>query len=175
MERTSHELAPHEGSVRYGLLFTTTLGIMSPTAWDLAKLRTHLCSTDPNFDLVNEVLRSLGQNFCIFRYHMATARDALNGIVDQEHPAGPENFRLIFGASEKSDEFNFARIVSEAHLVSCLQTARGMWDHFAQLLNLVVLGKSIPISKCDISPGWPPQTPPPVAGSNSPTPGDGTS
>lgn len=127
-----------------------TLGAMSPTAWDLATLRIHLRSAGSNFDLANEVLRSLGQSVSIFRYHIATARDALKGIVD-EKPAGPDNFMLILGASEKSDEFNFARIVSEAHLISCFHTARGMWDHFAQLVNLVVLGASIPISNCDIS------------------------
>ena len=124
---------------------------MSPTAWDLAALRAHLRVNAADFDFANEVVRSLGQDVSIFRYHMATARDALKGTVDEEHPGGPENFRLIFSVSKKSDEFNFARIVSEAHLISCLHTARGMWDHFAQLLNLIAVAPPISISKCDIS------------------------
>lgn len=123
---------------------------MSPTAWDLAALRKHLRTTSPNFDIANDVMRSLGQDDTIFRYHMATARDALKGIVDEERPDAPENFNLIFGISEKSDELNFARIVSEAHLISCLHTARNMWDHFAQLLNLIAVTPSISIQKCDI-------------------------
>jgi hypothetical protein len=124
---------------------------MSATAWDLSKLRTHLRSADSNFDLANDVLRTLGQDVSIFRYHMTMARDALKGLVDEEHPDGHENFLLVFGGSEKSDEFNYARIVSEAHLISCLHTSRDMWDHFAQLLNLVLLRSSIPIHLCDIS------------------------
>lgn len=127
------------------------LGKMSLTAWNLGELRKHLGSVGKNVDFTNEVLRSLGRNASIFRYHMATARDALKGIVDEEHPNIPENIRLIFGDSDKSDEFNFARLVSEAHLIGCLHTARAMWDHFAQLLNLVVLDSLIPIYECDIS------------------------
>jgi len=124
---------------------------MTTTAWDLASLQIHLRSTNSNFDAANEVLRTLGQDVLIFRYHMAMARDALKGLVDEEHPDGHENFLLVFGGSEKCDEFNYARIVSEAHLISCLHTARDMWDHFAQLLNLVILGAAIPIHLCDIS------------------------
>ena len=132
-------------------LVSNALVVMSSSAWDLAALRDHLRITISEFDVANEVMRSIGQDVAIFRYHMATARDALKGIVDEEHPGGLENFKLLFGISEKSDEFNFARVVSEAHLIGSLLTARSMWDHFAQLLNLIVLTPPIPVARCDIS------------------------
>lgn len=123
---------------------------MSTTAWDLSKLRNHLRSSEPTFAFANEVLHSLSQSVFIFRYHMATARDSLKGLVDAEHPTEPENFMLLFGNSEKIDEFNYARLVSEAHLIGCLHTARGMWDHFGQLLNLLTASPRLEESKCDI-------------------------
>lgn len=81
---------------------------------------------------------------------MATARDALRGVVNEVQPSGKENFLLVLGAS-KQDEFEYAKVVSEAHLIGCLHTARGLWDLFAQLLNSTILQTSIPINACDIA------------------------
>jgi len=81
---------------------------------------------------------------------MATARDALNGIVNDAEPQRQENFMLILGMSEKHEEFAFAKLVGEANVIACLHTARNMWDMFAQLANALILEKPISVGACDI-------------------------
>jgi hypothetical protein len=122
---------------------------MSETRWQLDVLRTYLKNAGGS-DAGEELLKSIGQSVRIFRYHMANARDAYDGIVNFEEPEGIENFLLFVGQSDKSDEFRFAHVVCEAHLVGCLHTARNMWDHFGQLVNLALLRSSISFQTCDI-------------------------
>lgn len=81
---------------------------------------------------------------------MATARDAMKGVVDENEPQGPENFMLIFGVSEKQDEFAYAKIVSEANIIGCLYTARSLWDLFAQLVNALTLVAPLTVDDCNI-------------------------
>lgn len=104
----------------------------------------------PDPDQVLELINSISRSIQIFRYHMATARDAMKGILVESEPQGPENFMLIFGVSEKQDEFAYAMIVSEANLIGCLYTARSLWDLFAQLVNALTLVEPQAIDKCNI-------------------------
>jgi hypothetical protein len=124
---------------------------MTPTAWDIGALRVHVHATLPDASHACELLRSISRDVAIFRYHMATARDALKGVVDDAHPTGPESVLLVLGGSERRDEFEYSKVVSEAHLIGCLHTARGMWDHVAQLLNALLLAQALPVAKCDIA------------------------
>ena len=123
---------------------------MSPTAWNLEELRTRVRTARSEADQVLELINSISRSVQIFRYHMETARDALKGIVNETEPQGPENFMLILGASEKQDEFAYAKIVSEANIIGCLYTARSLWDLFAQLVNALVLVEPLAVSACDI-------------------------
>jgi hypothetical protein len=127
------------------------LGLMTPTAWDIGALKAHLHATLPDSSHACELLRSISHDGAIFRYHMATARDALKGIVNDAHPTGPESLLLALGGSGKRDEFEYAKVVSEAHLIGCLHTARSMWDHIAQVLNALLLAKPLPVADCDIA------------------------
>jgi hypothetical protein len=128
------------------------LGVMmSPTAWNLEELRSHVRAAQPDPDQVLELINSISRSVQIFRYHMATARDALKGIVNETEPQGPENFMLILGASEKQGEFAYAKIVSEANIIGCLYTVRSLWDVFAQLVNALALVEPLAVNSCDIS------------------------
>lgn len=122
----------------------------SPSTWNLEALRSYARANSARSDQISELLNSIAQSIQIFRYHMTTARDALNGIVNDAEPQGPENFMLIFGVSERQDDFAFAKIVSEANIIACLYTTRNIWDLFAQLVNVLVLEKPLPVSACDI-------------------------
>lgn len=104
----------------------------------------------PDPDQVLELINSISRSIPIFRYYMTTARDAMKGIVDETEPQGSENFMLIFGISEKQDEFAYAKIVSEANIIGCLYTARSLWDLFAQLVNALTLVVPLTVDRCNI-------------------------
>jgi len=104
----------------------------------------------PESDQVLELINSISRSIQIFGYHMTTARDAMKGIVDETEPQGTENLRLIFGVSEKQDEFAYAKIVSEANLIGCLYAARSLWDLFAQLVNALTLVAPLSVDRCNI-------------------------
>jgi hypothetical protein len=124
---------------------------MTTTAWNLADLRAHIRSTQAEPLPALEIVSSIDRSVRIFRYHMTTARDALKGVVNEVQPSGKENLLLVLGASEQQDEFEYAKVVSEAHLIGCLHTARGLWDLLAQLLNSTAIQTPLPISVCDIA------------------------
>lgn len=123
---------------------------MSLSAWNLKNLRSRVRATRSDADQVMELISSISRSVQIFRYHIATARDALKGIVNETEPQGQENFMLILGASERQGEFAYAKIVSEAHIIGCLHTVRSLWDLFAQLVNTLVLVEPLAVSACDI-------------------------
>jgi hypothetical protein len=122
---------------------------MSTTAWNLAELRTHIQAIHAEPQPILELVDSIDRSVRIFRYHMATARDALKGLVNEENPAGKENFLLVLGASKQQEEFEHAKVVSEAHIIGCLHTARSLLDVFSQLVNVLLLVKPLPVGACD--------------------------
>jgi hypothetical protein len=123
---------------------------MSETAWNLAELRTHVSTQCCGGTRALELIRSIDRSDSIFRYHMATARDALKGIINHEEPQGPENWMFVLGGSERQGDFDYAKIVSEAHLIGCVYTARSLLEVFAQLVNCIVLEGSIPAGECTL-------------------------
>jgi hypothetical protein len=130
---------------------TLYLGVtVNPTAWNLEELRARVRRSRADADQVLELLSSIGRSVQIFRYHIATARDALKGIVSEAEPQGQENFMLVLGASERQGEFAHAQIVSEANIIGCLHTARSLWDLFAQLVNALIIVHPLAVSACNL-------------------------
>ena len=123
---------------------------MTDIAWDLAELRKYTRTQSLDDPMVAELISSLSRSVSIFRYHMATARDALKGLIDYEEPQGQENWMLVLGGSESQEDFYYAKIVSEANLIGCVYTARSLLEIFAQLINFVVLRNSIPVPECTL-------------------------
>jgi len=91
---------------------------MSET-WNLAELRDHICHLGDDKRFLLDVVDSVGRSEWIFRYHLFTARDALKGFVDDRDPAGRKNVEFVLGASEQQNEYNYAQLVSEAHIIGC--------------------------------------------------------
>lgn len=125
--------------------------MMSPTGWNLEELRLHVRAVRSNHDQILQVIGSISRSIQIFRYHMQTARDAMQGIVDEAEPQGSENFMLLFGASERQEEFAYAKIVCEANIIGCLYTARNLWDLFSQLVNALIVVRPLAVSDCSIN------------------------
>ncbi len=79
---------------------------------------------------------------------MCTARDALKGILNYEEPQGVENWMFVLGGSDRQEDFHYAKVVSEENLIGCIHTARSLLETFAQLVNRIILGSSVEVSKC---------------------------
>tara|TARA_R110001599_G_scaffold64023_4_gene179441 strand:- start:118447 stop:119118 length:672 start_codon:yes stop_codon:yes gene_type:complete len=116
------------------------------TPWNLGELRTHAKKNSDRTTL--ELVDSVSRSDSIFQYHVFTARDALKGILNYEEPQGVENWMFILGGSDRQEEFFYAKVVSEANLISCIHTARSLLETFAQLVNRIVLESAIEVSKC---------------------------
>lgn len=120
------------------------------TAWNLGELRALVKATSKDSPKVIDIITSIDRSTRIFHYHMTSARDAMNRLLSEEHPSSGDNLLLVFGVSDNQTEFEYAKIVSEAHLIGCLHTARGLWDLFAQLVNALVITKPLNVHDCDI-------------------------
>lgn len=123
---------------------------MIDTVWNLAELENYTRTHADNDSMVSELISSLSRSDTIFRYHVATARDAMKGIINFEEPQDQENWMLVLGGSERQKDFYYAKIVSEANLVGCVYAARSLLEVFAQLLNCIVLRSRIPIPQCTL-------------------------
>lgn len=117
--------------------------------WNLEDLRAHIREGgDPS---LLDVVNSIGRANDIFAYHLYTARDALKGIVDESDPSGIENLQLVLGASERQDDYAYAKLVNEANVIGCIHAARSIFDMFSHLVNGLLLRSSIPAHVCDIA------------------------
>jgi hypothetical protein len=83
---------------------------------------------------------------------MTSARDAMNTVMPSDGSMSQDEMMLtLLGASARQDDYEWAKIVNEAHLVGCLHTIRGALDIFAQLVNSTVLSSQLTLEKCDIA------------------------
>lgn len=120
-------------------------------SWSLEPLLTYASTLGPEFRReVETLVRSIDRNCAIFRYHALTARDALMGFVDEGEPQSIKNWKLILGCSQNDEERQTAMVVSEANLIACAHTAINTFEVFAQLINLLLLGRGLTISQCTL-------------------------
>jgi hypothetical protein len=121
--------------------------------WNLDDLRSHARAMPDNAARVEtlQVIQSIDRYVMIFRYHLATARDAMKGVVHETgEDAELRNLELIFGVSKQQSEFAWAKIVSEANILGCMHTSRALVDVLANLANRLVLRGAINLADCSI-------------------------
>jgi hypothetical protein len=123
---------------------------MSATAWNLQRLQEHIRVSEQLPEPLLELVQSISRSTDIFRFHLFNARDALKGVINESDPGGPENLMLVLVGSDKQEEYEAAKISSEAHLIGCFHAARSMADIFSHLLNGLLLSQSIGVRQCDI-------------------------
>lgn len=100
------------------------------------------------------ILESVARYVNIFRFHLFNARDAMKDVVHEDDPLGARNLQYIFGDAENQDEFERAKIASEAHIIACIHSVRSIWDVFAFLVNAVALNSAICERECDLRKVW---------------------
>jgi len=119
------------------------------TPWNLRRLREH---AKANSDAkILELLSALVRSDAIFRYHASIAKQALEEFFNHQEAQSEQNFLLIFGASERQEEFVRGRIASEANLIGCINSTHNFLETFAQLVNRTALENRIPIHDCSPS------------------------
>jgi hypothetical protein len=132
---------------------------VSETGWNLRELREHYRDLsnmawkergERLSSLPNELISSVSRAIDIFRYHLFLARDAVKGILNEADPTGQENFLFVLGASDNQDEFEQAKVVSEANVIGCMHAARSMVEIFAQLVNELALAQKLAVEKCSV-------------------------
>lgn len=128
------------------------LGVMnSTTAWNLSSLRSYIRAHCKDKEHLLELVSSIDRSNRIFVYHMTSARDAMKHFFSPgEANLESETLLAMLGGSERQDEFEWQKVISEAHLIGCLHTARGLWDIYGQLLNALVATAPLSIKDCDI-------------------------
>jgi hypothetical protein len=119
-------------------------------AWNLEELRSKVRAKYGDRSTILDTVASLARSDEIFRYHLAAARDALRGFVDESNVDDSEALLYLLGGHERQGDFRQAKIASEAHLIACMHTARGIWDIFAQLVNALAVPKPLAVGSCDI-------------------------
>ena len=124
---------------------------MSSSPWNLQALRDHArgqCQS--GFDPVSNAIRSVSKMTEIFHFNAFAAKEALKGFVSEGEQTTEEHMRLIFGVSERQEDFARARLASEAHLLGTLLATRSIYDIFSQIVNALLLSSRLSEKGCNI-------------------------
>lgn len=120
-------------------------------SWNLTGLRSYIKTSCTNDAELLQLVRSIDRSCRIFGYHMVTARDAMKAWIPEDaEDAQREMMLAVFGSLDQQPEYEWAKIVNEAHLIACLHTTRGVWDIYAQLLNRLIVTPALSVEDCDI-------------------------
>ena len=119
-------------------------------SWNLDELRAHIRKREGDPAHLLDVVSSIDRSTLIFSYHLATARDALKGIIEETEEMSVKNLQFVFGAAENQAEYAHAKIINEANVIGCIYTARSIFDIFSHLVNDLLLGSSLRPHLCDI-------------------------
>jgi hypothetical protein len=118
--------------------------------WDLQLLREHIKHNGNDVQRRIAIVHSLGRYVDIFRYHLYSARDAMKGVIYENDPHGIRNMQFVFGDGERQEDFDRAKVASEAHTLATIHSTRAMWDVFAFLVNAVALNSRLGERECSI-------------------------
>ncbi|KJZ44857.1 hypothetical protein [Pseudomonas fluorescens] len=118
--------------------------------WDLAKLKEHIRTIQPSKEWLLSTVDSVSHSLLIYQYHKSLARDAF-AAYHVEHD--PEGIKMFVGAMMlgTEDEFEDAKLASEANLIAAINITRNTFDIFAQIVNALALPNPLGIEHCTIS------------------------
>ncbi|WP_236217494.1 hypothetical protein [Pseudomonas rhodesiae] len=129
---------------------TNTKGTTMPRKWDLAALKEHIRINEPNKAWLLSTVDSVSHSLLIYQYHKCLARDAFASYQAEHDPDGIKMFTgaMMMGAD---DEFENAKLASEANLIAAINITRNAFDIFAQIVNALALPQPFCIEHCNIS------------------------
>lgn len=118
--------------------------------WNLKELRDLIRAEKTDNEAVLAIVHSIDRYIYIFRFHLHGARDALDQVIDPNDQYQKEVMLFVLGASDRQNEYNLAKVASEAHILGAARSARAMFDVFAFLVNSLLLKGSVPERECSI-------------------------
>ena len=118
--------------------------------WNLKELRETIHADRSDSEAILGIVHSIDRYIEIFLFHLYGARDALDEVIDPNAADQIEAMAVAFGASDRQEEYHYAKVASEAHILGDAHSARSMFDVFAFLVNSLVLSGAIPESRCSI-------------------------
>lgn len=119
-------------------------------SWDLSILREHIRSFSSNQQWLLSTLDSVSQSMLIYQYHKNLARNAFAAYQVEQDPDGLKMFvgAMMMGID---DQFEDAKLASEANLIAAINIIRNTFDIYAQLLNALALPSPLCVEHCTIS------------------------
>ncbi len=121
------------------------------TSWNLAWLREYSNHNKSIRNRVNQLLNSIDNCVNIFRFHLWAAKDDMNQFFVDGDRAEIEHFELLVGVSERSHEFESAKIAKQANIIAACHSVRALYDLFSQLIRILILEDKIKEQDCNIA------------------------
>jgi|CXWL01.1.fsa_nt_gi hypothetical protein len=118
------------------------------TSWNLEGLRQHIAGMHPSNGEALLALESLARAVKLFRFHIHETRSLLGTHLDAGEPHSVRSIDFVLGPS--TVEAQKAVLAAEANLIAGLHHARGMWDIFGFLVNILCLSPPLPSRSCYI-------------------------
>jgi len=118
--------------------------------WNLAALKEHIRTVEPDKDWLLSTVDSVSHSLYIYQYHKNLARDAFAAYHAEHDPDGIKLFAatMMMGSD---DEFEEAKLASEANLIAAINITRNTFDILAQLVNALALPQPLAIDRCDFA------------------------
>ncbi|MDI3356380.1 hypothetical protein MO767_18815 [Pseudomonas sp. UYIF39] len=121
--------------------------------WKLAELKQHIRTTKPEKNWLLSTVDSVSHSLHIYQYHKSLARKAFDAYHAEHDPNGIKMFAaaMMAGTDEELEEFEEAKLASEANLIAAINITRNTFDIFAQIANALALPQPLYIEDCTIS------------------------
>ena len=121
--------------------------------WELSALKEHIRNIKPEKNWLLSTVDSVSHSLYIYQYHKSLARDAFAAYQFENDPDGIKMFAaaMMAGTDEELEEFEEAKLASEANLIAAINITRNTFDILAQLVNALALPQPLSIERCDIA------------------------
>ncbi|KPN91602.1 hypothetical protein [Pseudomonas nunensis] len=122
-------------------------------AWKLAELKQHIRTTKPEKNWLLSTVDSVSHSLYIYQYHKSLARKAFDAYHAEHDPDGIKMFAaaMMAGTDEELEEYEEAKLASEANLIAAINITRNTFDILAQLVNVLALPQPLSIERCEIA------------------------
>ena len=120
-----------------------------PVRWKVADLRRHVrhtYSSREDRDVILAAIASIDWSLRIFGYHLCLAKPALKSL--ELDPNSIDSVAKVLSFTQENEEY---QLVLRANIVAAIHTTRNVYEHLAQLCNVLLLSPRLPASGCELS------------------------
>ncbi|MDA3935019.1 MAG: hypothetical protein PF630_11940, partial [Gammaproteobacteria bacterium] len=120
--------------------------------WELGALRDKIPRNNSTRNQLLNQIRSVDRTKKIVNYHIFKAQEAfdIDQLFTNNTNAADEIMRYLLGCGSNQEKFELDRIAIEANIIGAIFHTRSLWDHFAQLVNTLLLENDIDVHSVTI-------------------------